>query len=256
MRIATTVCLCLTALLPGGQAVAQMAGMAGDRTAHAAPKAVLELFTSEACSSCPPADALLKRYAERKDLVALTFHVDYWDYLGWKDTFASSKNSDRQRAYSKAMGDGMVYTPQMVVNGRLHIKGSNRAEIDSAIDKGARQLADRQAPVVVSSDKGQLVIEVGAGKPGAVDAPAATVWLAVVQKVATSSVRAGENSGKTLSYANVVRDLTPVGTWDGKPATIRLDGRAVMRHDTEACAVLVQQGPGGPIVGAAWLAKW
>lgn len=251
MRLAH-VLYCLMAALPAGQAVAQTMGAGG--SAGSKPKAVLELFTSQSCSSCPPADALFKSYAERKDLVALTFNVDYWDYLGWKDTLAAPKNGERQRAYSKARGDGMVYTPQIVINGGAHVKGSDRQAIDKAIEKSAREFGDAQIPVRMREEKGQLVIEAGEDRSGA--ASNATIWLAIVQKHGEVTIRQGENSGKKLAYSNVVREMTSVGMWNGRSATIRLDRQSIMRPDTEACAVLIQKGQGGPIIGAAWMGAW
>jgi hypothetical protein len=200
---------------------------------------------------------MFKSYVERKDDLALTFNVDYWDYLGWKDTLASRKNSDRQRAYSKARGDGMVYTPQVVVNGITHVKGSDRTAIDGAIEKKARAFLDSQVPVRMWGEKGNLVIDVGPPRGTSLSAAeGATIWLAVVQRQVEVAIKQGENSGRKLVYYNIVREMTPVGMWSGKPSTIRLERQAVMRPETDSCAVLIQQGQGGPIIGAAWLANW
>lgn len=215
-------------------------------------KSVIELFTSQGCSSCPPADALLKHYAERTDVVALSLPVDYWDYLGWKDTLASPRNSQRQRAYAKSRGDGAVYTPQVVVNGVAHVVGSRAGEIEAAIAKTDRAFQDHQVPVRFWREGSALVIQTGEAPPG-MPAKEAIVWLAVVQKTVDVPVKRGENSGRTLTFYNVARELTPVGTWNGKPIMIRLALAALMRPDTEACAVLLQQGEAGPIIGAAWM---
>ena len=104
-------------------------------------RAVIELFTSQGCSSCPPADALLQKYAADPNVIALSMPVDYWDYLGWKDTFASPRNTERQRAYAKSRGDGAIYTPQAVINGSIHVNGSSRSEIDQAIDLTSKDAA-------------------------------------------------------------------------------------------------------------------
>lgn len=215
------------------------------------PVAVIELYTSQGCSSCPPADALLQKMAERSDVIALTLPVDYWDYLGWKDTLATARNSERQRAYAKKRGDGMVYTPQVVVNGLSHANGAKIGDIEQAIASTAATFKTTRVPIKVSSDRGKLVIETGQRASGPpVDA---TIWLATVQRHAEVAVRKGENGGKTLSYVNVVRDLTPVGMWSGKSETVQVDPQSVMRNGAEACAVLIQEGKGGPILGAAWL---
>ena len=216
-------------------------------------QSVVELFTSQGCSSCPPADALLKSYVERPDVLALSYPVDYWDYLGWKDTMASARNSQRQREYAETRGDGAVYTPQAVINGRAHAVGSRRKKIDKAI-MALTKLSPVNLPVEIAKEDGSMVIKLGS-TPDASGPPAtaATVWLAVVQKTATVEIKRGENRGRHLKYYNVVRELSPVGTWTGQPNVIRLMSDAVSMEHSDACAVLVQEGTGGPIIGAAWL---
>ncbi len=166
--------------------------------------AVVELFTSEGCSSCPPADRVLAELAQQGDrpVLALAFHVDYWDELGWMDRFASHDGTARQRAYARAFGTSNIYTPQMIVGGTEQFTGSDRAHADAAI---ARALA-RPAPV-------QLAIRVRRTAPGTAtidyDAPGAPqgalLTVALVQRAATSVVGAGENAGKTLHHVDVVR---------------------------------------------------
>ncbi len=235
--------------VPFAGTVAQTAG--GDKPAGL--KAVVELYTSQGCSSCPPADALLRKLAGRRDIIALTLPVDYWDYLGWKDTFASARYSERQRAYAKNRGDGLIYTPQVVVNGLAHVNGAKDSDIERAIEKTTAQFKASEISLKVWADRGQLVIETGTRANGL---PAeATIWLATVQTSAEIAVRKGENSGRTLTYANVVRELTPIGMWNGKAETIRLERQSVMRAGAETCAVLIQQGTAGPILGAAWLGQ-
>ncbi|KUO56141.1 MAG: hypothetical protein APF80_03220 [Alphaproteobacteria bacterium BRH_c36] len=214
-------------------------------------KAVIELFTSQGCSSCPPADALLKSYVERPDVLALSMPVDYWDYLGWKDTFASPLFSRRQREYARTRGDGSVYTPQVVVNGRTHEIGSKQKLIDKAIIAMDR-LAPISIPVKVDADEKTLLINIGA-RPNGASGGRCTVWLAAVRKSGQVNVRRGENGGRELTYYNVVRDLSAVGIWTGAAETFRLDRASLKHPDTDAVAVLIQEGAGGPIVGAAWL---
>lgn len=212
--------------------------------------AVVELFTSQGCSSCPPADALLKSYVDRPDVLALTFPVDYWDYLGWTDTLASPKYSQRQRQYAKTRGDGAVYTPQVVINGRAHAVGSRKKIIDKSIMAISR-LSPIDTPIEVARENGTFVIKIG--DQSTPDDAVSTVWIAVVEKAATVAIKRGENSGREITYYNVVRELSPVGMWAGKPKAIQLSPEAMNMSKSSACAILVQQGKGGPIVGAAWL---
>ncbi len=212
----------------------------------------LELFTSQGCSSCPTADALLRSYAERPDIVALSLPVDYWDYLGWKDTLASPKFTSRQRAYADARGDGRIYTPQVVVNGMTHVVGSRKDEIDRALAETAAKLAKDRVSLAAQSDGKTITIEAGAA-PADGRTSGGTIWLAVVQPSVEVEIRRGENHGKKVTYVNVVRELTPVGMWSNKPTRIELQASAVMNSESQRCAVLVQQGTVGPIVAAAWV---
>lgn len=221
---------------------------------HAGPKAVLELFTSQGCSSCPPADALMQNFAARKDLVALTFHVDYWDYLGWKDTLANPKFSSRQRSYAKHRGDGRIYTPQMVINGAAHSLGSSEKDIDNAIAEHEVTFAKSRVSVQMRMETGQIVIETG-GAPEGSAIKDANIWLAMVQREVLVQVRSGENRGQLLKYYNIVRELTPIGMWSGQAMTIRLDRDTVLQPGAEGCAVLIQSGKAGRIIGAAQINK-
>jgi hypothetical protein len=224
-------------------------------TTSAKAKAVVELYTSQACSSCPKADALLGRMAKRDDIVTITWNVDYWDYLGWRDTLARPEFTARQKAYAKVLGDGMVYTPQAVINGIAHVSGGDEARVDRALDKGFKAFATSQVPVRLSAVDGKLVVEIGAA-PQEAAAKEATVWLAPIAGSLEVPITKGENRGKTIVYSNVARGLIPVGTWNGKPMTVKLERHDVMYGDADRCAVLVQQGRGGPIVGAALLTKF
>ncbi|MEQ1713441.1 MAG: DUF1223 domain-containing protein [Hyphomicrobium sp.] len=221
-------------------------------------RGVVELYTSQGCSSCPPADALLKHYADTPDTVALSFPVDYWDYLGWKDTLATPRNSERQRTYAKARGDGAVYTPQVVINGVAHVNGASQRDIDKALEVGWPKLVANQVPVRFWNQGGTVVIQTGSlveAKDGikGTQHSEATVWLAIIKKSAEVMIPRGENAGKTITYTNVVRELAPVGMWSGKPMQIRLSRNAIIRPESEACAILLQAGDGGPIIGAAWM---
>ena len=220
----------------------------------AAPKAVVELFTSQGCSSCPRADALLGKLAGRDDVIALSMSVDYWDYLGWKDTLASPKFSERQRAYALARGDGAIYTPQAVVNGLMHVNGSDESTIGRTIEKTGRTVAGAYVPVRLSESKERLVVETGATQSG-MAAKEATLWLAVIAANVTVPITRGENKGTTVTYHNVVRELMPIGMWNGKPMTVQLERHSFMRPGADRCAAFLQQGKAGPIVGAAILGR-
>ncbi len=216
------------------------------------PRAVIEMFTSQGCSDCPAADALLKQYIDQRNIVGLTLPVDYWDYLGWKDTLAGSRNAERQRDYAERLGIGTVYTPQAVVNGAVEVVGSSASEIDRAINATETALASSRVPVHFWHYGNSVIIETGSA-PRDAEPKEATIWLAVIQKAVQVTVKAGENKGKTLTYYNVVRELTPVGVWNGRPATIRLARADIMRPETEELVVLIQEASTGPIIGAARL---
>jgi hypothetical protein len=252
--------LALIALTAGLCAAPNCGSSQGSDTADAAllpnkapeVKAIVELFTSQGCSSCPKADAVLAQLANRSDIIALSLPVDYWDYLGWKDTLASPKFSERQRAYAMARGDGAIYTPQAVVNGIAHVNGGDEAAIGRDIEKTGKLISAAHVPVRLSEDKDRLVVETGS-RQGAGTAKDATLWLAVVAKSVTVPISRGENEGKTVTYSNVVRELMPIGMWSGKPITVQLARHSFMRPGADACVAFLQQGKGGPIVGAAHL---
>lgn len=214
-------------------------------------KPVVELFTSQGCSSCPPADKLLQTYAKDPNVIALSFPVDYWDYLGWKDTLASPRNSERQRAYAKARGDGAIYTPQVVVNGVTHVNGAHKAAIDGAIEQTSKKLASEFIPLWFWQERNTLNIATGT-VPANHPIKEATIWLGVVQTSATVDIKRGENAGRELVYTNVVRELTPIGLWKGQAVQIQIPRTAVMLAETQKSVVLIQEGKAGPIIAAAW----
>jgi len=218
-------------------------------------RAVVELFTSQGCSSCPPADTLLKTLADDPSIMALTLPVDYWNYLGWKDTFASSRNSDRQRSYAKVRGDGSIYTPQVVVNGIQHVNGASKAEIENAIGATSKSLGPDRIPVRFWQENNTLNIATGGAQPGH-PVEEATIWFGVVQTSGTVDITQGENKGKSLTYTNIVRELTPIGLWKGQPMQIQIPRGAVMLAETQKSVVLIQEGRAGPIIGAAWAGLW
>jgi hypothetical protein len=206
---------------------------------------VVELFTSEGCSSCPPADALLGELAQRPDVVPLAFHVDYWDYIGWKDPYASPASTQRQHDYAAALGLHMVYTPQMIVDGRTDVVGSERGDVETAIGRAA---ARPKLAVSIEKDAGggyRVVIPPAAPPAGG----PATVWLALFDSARETSVKQGENGGRTLKEYNIVREWRQIGSWDGSALSLPL--AMTGEPDQDGCAVIVQAGPVGPILGAA-----
>lgn len=207
---------------------------------------VLELFMSQGCSSCPPAVALLTELERDTNVIALTWPVDYWDYAGWKDTFAQPQNSERQRAYNDHLGLRFLYTPQMFVNGAAQTVGSDRAEVIEALRDPAKRL---RLPVEIRREGDQVIIAL----PEAPASVAATVWLVRYDRNKSVKIAAGENSGKTMSIPNVVRDSTSIGTWNGGALEIALAVSDLIDGDREACAIIIQTAGTGPIIGAATL---
>jgi hypothetical protein len=205
---------------------------------------VVELFTSQGCSSCPPADLFLGKLAERRDVLALAFHVDYWDYIGWKDPFAFKTATERQYSYGHALGLNMVYTPQMVIGGTHDAVGSDEGEVRQAIKTDASRSKLKLA--VVRDAEGAYKVEIPAGPANA----PATVWVALFDRAHKTPVQRGENSGATLTEFNIVREWRKIGEWNGQATEIALD-LTPESDEYDACAVLVQEGGYGPIRGAA-----
>ena len=225
------------------------------RPVHAAdPRAVVELFTSQGCSSCPPADKILGELAKDPSVIALSMPIDYWDYLGWKDTLADSRFSARQKAYSQMRGDREVYTPQVVVNGSAHVIGSDRAGIESAI--GVTRKADgvMSVPVTMTQAGKQITVSVAASGKG----PAAMhgeVWICSISKAIQIAIGRGENSGHEITYHNVVRNLLKVGDWNGNAGSWTVPLENISREGVDAAVVYVQDGSldrPGAMLGAAY----
>jgi hypothetical protein len=217
------------------------------------PRAVIELFTSQGCSSCPPADKLLGDFAKDPTLVPLTLPIDTWDYLGWKDTLAQVGHGRRQRAYSQMRGDREVYTPQVVVNGTLQARGSDRAAIEEAIAESRRNAAILSLPLALTLADGRLTVAAPAGRT---DAPSAEVWLCPLTKAVEVAIGRGENSGHTFTYHNVVRRWSKLGVWNGKAASWTVPVADFKTADVDAVAVVVQDGVAaqpGTIRGAAMI---
>ena len=223
------------------------------RPVHAEPRAVVELFTSQGCSSCPPADKVIGELAKDPSVIALSMPINYWDYLGWKDTLADARFSARQHAYSRMRGDRGVYTPQVVVNGSTTVVGSDRAGIESAI--GAKK-ADgvMSVPVSMSLADKQITVSVAASNKSPV-ALHGEVWICSISKEVSIAIGRGENSGREVTYHNVVRNLLKVGDWNGSAGSWTVPLENISREGVDAAAVYVQDGnrdKPGPMLGAAY----
>lgn len=207
---------------------------------------LVELFTSEGCSSCPPADALLAELAARPDVLALSFHVDYWDRLGWKDPFSTAAATRRQQRYAEQLGLSTVYTPQIVVDGRWQAVGSSREEVERILDAARRDRG--QVPLALVIDHGRARITAGSGS----DTASAAVELIGFDRRHVTPVARGENAGRTLAHVDVVRSVEKLAPFDGRMDVIETplppqcdrvaaivqasDGRvlAVAVHDADA----------------------
>jgi hypothetical protein len=238
----------LTSLVQLATALLAISSFSGTSFAGDAkqPRGVVELFTSQGCSSCPPADALFSELAAEGDLIALAYHVDYWDYLGWRDTLGSPENTARQYEYGKSFGIRSVYTPQAVVNGASHVNGADRGKVLGSLG-GAVGLP---VEIVVSQSGDSVMIDAGGASGSARKAHVVLVYFDAPQEVA---IERGENNGKALTYWNAVSDIQTAGMWHGKAARYELPLSEIAKKG--GCAVLLQsmgeQGLPGPILGAA-----
>ena len=224
------------------------------RPAHAEPRAVVELFTSQGCSSCPPADKVIGDLAKDPSVIALSMPIDYWDYLGWKDTLADARFSARQQAYSRVRGDRGVYTPQVVVNGSVHLIGSDRAGIEEAIGDTRKADGVMSVPVSMALAGKQITVSVA----GSNKSPAAMhgeVWICSIAKEVSIAIGRGENRGREVTYHNVVRNLLKVGDWNGSAGSWTVPLENISREGVDAAAVYLQDGnrdKPGPMLGAAY----
>ncbi|MCY6383337.1 DUF1223 domain-containing protein [Hoeflea prorocentri] len=212
------------------------------------PAGVVELFTSQGCSSCPPADAVLGELVEQGDVVALAYHVDYWNYLGWEDTLSSKQSTERQYGYAKTLGRKSVYTPQVIVNGRDHINGSDKNGINhkvAAFDDSGRGLT---VPVAASTDGDKIKISIGSGQGKA------NVVIVYFDEKNTIDVKRGENRGRQLTYWNSVRDIQTVAMWEGEAIELDVPRSVMSAGGYKGCAILLQtmksKGVPGAIIGA------
>ena len=224
------------------------------RPAHADPRTVVELFTSQGCSSCPPADKIVGELAKDPNVIALSMPIDYWDYLGWKDTLADSRFSARQKAYSHTRGDRNLYTPQMIVNGSAQVIGSDRAAIESAIKSTGNTEGVMSVPVTMTLSGKLINVSVEASK---VPTGHGEVWLCSVSHAVPISIGRGENRGQQITYHNVVRNLVKVGDWNGSAGSWTVPLENISRDGVDAAVVYLQDGnreKPGAMLGAAYTA--
>lgn len=219
------------------------------------PLAVLELFTSQGCTSCPPADAILAELAQSGDVVALAYHVDYWDYLGWQDTLATADNTARQYEYSNAFGSRSVYTPQAVVNGMRHVNGADREAVEAAISESSDDGA-LSVDVELTYSGDTVVIETGAGQvPGG----EAHVMLVYFNPATEVEITRGRNAGRSFTFWHSVSSFHSAGVWHGREARFEMPMSEVAKKGAGGCAVLVQamsrDGTPGRILGAAMVRR-
>ena len=228
----------LLSILAGAAALA-----AGPAPALADP-VLVELFTSQGCSSCPPADQFLGELAQREDVIALAYHVDYWDYIGWQDKFARPENTARQKDYRDALGLHTIYTPQMVVDGRYDVVGSQRSEVESSIDSAAGQA---KLPITIAENGGKLrvtapAMEIDQAKPGE---PVARHLFPAQREPKSPGRECGLDPGRIQHRARIA----PACRWTGNAIDLELDvGTADMNM---GCAVILQVDGNGPILGVA-----
>jgi hypothetical protein len=226
------------------------AGAAGRVKADTVRPAIVELFTSQGCSSCPPADAFMEEVRAMKDVVALTYNVDYWDYRGWRDTLAAPENSKRQYKYAKARGDMDVYTPQMIIDGISHVVGSQKTAVIAAIRNALSSLPPMWVPVTITANDAEFRITVDEAPPDT-PAPTASLWFVSVAPRMPVEIEKGENAGQRIVYLNVVRKLVPVGMWHGERMTLALPKDSVMTEESTSCVALLQMKPLGRMLGCA-----
>jgi hypothetical protein len=218
------------------------------KPAAAEPRAVLELFTSQGCSSCPAADRLLGELAKDSSVIALSLPVDYWDYLGWKDTLAYPRNSARQRAYSRVRGDREIYTPQIVVNGVIPVLGSNKSDIDDAISQSRRNTMTLAVRLSRAADVLTVSVPDASGSFAKGE-----VWICGVTRSVPVDIGRGENSGRKITYVNVTRRWVKAGDWNGKAASWTISVRDIADEGVDSAAAIVQSGDvdrPGPMIGA------
>ncbi len=216
---------------------------------HRQRPVVVELFTSQGCSDCPAADRLVTELAKREDVIALSLPITYWDMLGWKDTYATDANTQRQKSYAREMNRSGIYTPQMIIDGRLDVVGNQRDRVLAAL-MSSRSADDAYIPIVIGTASGRVEISIPASKSKSKSL--ATIWVMRTLAQGAVNVEQGENRNHLLTYTNVVRDLKRAGEWNGEAMKIDLPlNLGKTKHD--GVVVILQARDYGPVLGAAVL---
>ena len=205
---------------------------------------VVELFTSQGCSACPPADALLGRLSRDSSIVSISWHVDYWNDLGWEDTLSRADFTARQKAYQKSLDVRFIYTPQIVVNGAWETVGSKERKVEDLIEKGRK--TSLRVPLTYERRPDGLEVHIESGE---IEAPA-TLWLVNTRSREDVDIAAGENSDRSLTYINVAKGVRKLGTYTGAAQTVMIPANDLGRDGSDGCALLLQEGGSGPIIGA------
>jgi hypothetical protein len=214
------------------------------------PKGVIELFTSQGCYNCPPADDFVTSIRRDKNVLALAWHVGVWDYLGWDDTFAKPDHLKRQRRYARSFGENQIYTPQAVINGRSHLVGHASQKIQDRLAKYHNQQKGMLVPIETTLNGNVLDIVIPYGD----NSDKATLWMVYFADQEKVNVERGENHGKNLTYSNIVRDIELVGMMEPEGLNMMLPLSEISRKGYDSCALILQQttkyGTPGAIIGA------
>lgn len=251
-RLHLLIVLASLAALAADSAGAEESASPVSMAAHPAP-VVVELFTSQGCSSCLPADAYFGELTKRPDVIALGFHVDYWNYIGWDDPFAKPWATGRQREYQDSLKTRFVYTPQVVVDGAAEAVGSDDEKCDALIDAAKTKAAPRPTLALHWRADGALAVDVGSGQSPA--GQPATLWLIGYDATHTTQVLRGENEGRTITDFHPVRSYSALGKWAGWSAEFIVPAAKVKTLGNGGIAVLLQEHGTGPILTAAQIAQ-
>lgn len=213
---------------------------------------VVELFTSQGCSSCPPADDVLAEFSEQDNVLALSYSVDYWNYLGWKDTLAMTDCTVRQQKYNISLGKNGIYTPQMIIQGNHDLIGSRRSLARQTVTQTRMNMQPRQRPEISFDPSGNMInltISPGADSP----VTTATIWIIGYDYEKTVTITKGELSGQVRKYHNVVQAIKRIGSWTGGDTRLTLSRQDIGERDYDGYALLLQASETGPIIAAAKL---
>ncbi|MDA5192706.1 DUF1223 domain-containing protein [Govanella unica] len=237
---------CLTTLAVGSNS-SWAAGEGKSFPVISSPITVVELFTSQGCSACPPADKLLAEMVNQPGILPLSWSIDYWDYLGWRDTFGKPEHTERQRNYNRKLGLSGVYTPQVIVQGTVEAIGSRREDVINLVTSQQSLKTSETYPIKFHFKGNRLTVSLGKAKLP----ETASVWLVGFARERTVLVERGENKGQMLSYHNVVLTSGKLGEWTGKKANFSADVVTLRAADADGIAVLVQYDDSGLIIAAA-----